>query len=101
MAANGNAFIVKTIQLKRNDIFSEFIAKQKNFSRSVMYLILKHCFETGEIKDISSNYDDLVSDMMRDCVKKGNGKSVKVAAEKSAEIGTKDSGDDELPSCYM
>ncbi len=57
--------IVKSISLEPTDEIEAFIKKQKNFSRTVRFLILQAIHQNGgEIKDVAEEYDRMMSLML-------------------------------------
>ena len=60
---------IKTLRIKPNSILERFVAKQKNFSRAIEVLVLKEYMATGEIKDVSEEYNSLVTNAFEAKVK--------------------------------
>lgn len=60
---NEKSVIVKSVSLERTAEFEEFVACQKNFSRSIRVLIQQAIFQhNGEIVDIWEEYEKAVRD---------------------------------------
>ena len=61
--ANEKSVIVKSVSLERTAEFEEFVACQKNFSRSIRVLIQQAIFQrNGAIVDIWDEYEKAVRD---------------------------------------
>ena len=76
--------IVKSVSLERTEEFERFVARQKNFSRSIRVLIQQAIFQrNGAIVDIWEEYEKAV----RDSVFRNQMNSAPYAKEKSDQKG--------------
>lgn len=114
--------IVKSIRIENTKLIADFIAAQKNFSKSIRFLILNYCSQHG-IRDLSSDamLDNLVMSQKTDnqteniAMEKVNSVSVirsdelknvdtkkSVSSIKKTKGRTKEENPDEaIPDCYL
>ena len=82
--ANEKSVIVKSVSLERTEEFERFVARQKNFSRSIRVLIQQAIFQrNGAIVDIWEEYEKAV----RDSVFRNQMNSAPYVEEKSDQRG--------------
>ena len=82
--ANEKSVIVKSVSLERTEEFERFVARQKNFSRSIRVLIQQAIFQrNGAIVDIWEEYEKAV----RDSVFRNQMNSAPYEEEKSDQRG--------------
>lgn len=63
--ANEKSVIVKSVSLERTEEFERFVARQKNFSRSIRVLIQQAIFQrNGAIVDIWEEYEKDVQNIV-------------------------------------
>ena len=108
---------IKTLRIKPNSILERFVDKQKNFSRAIEVLVLKEYMSTGKIKDVSEEYNSLVTNAFEAKVKtnfienttnnvfdtnKNNfSKSTNVTTNDENITEEKATTEVELPQCYL
>lgn len=81
---NEKGVIVKSVSLERTEEFERFVARQKNFSRSIRVLIQQAIFQrNGAIVDIWDEYEKAV----RDSVFRNQMSAAPYAEEKSDQRG--------------
>ena len=106
--------IVKTVSLGNNELMRSFVAKQSNFSKTVMYLIYKECMEKKAVVDLSATYDHLLDNMVitriiglskndeASNIVKFPGKDNMPSIENSQESANlPDKNNDGVPPCYL
>lgn len=80
--ANEKGVILKSVSLERTEQFEEFVAAQKNFSRSIRVLIQEAIFRhDGRIVDIWAEYETA----LQRSIFEGNMRPVRTAPRESQE----------------
>ena len=98
--ANEKSVIVKSVSLERTAEFEEFVACQKNFSRSIRVLIQQAIFQRGgKIVDIWEEYEkDVQNIVFRNQMnfvppsEENSDQSEKVSAVTSVPVGPQNEG---------